>query len=184
MSFLVRRYMASLEHQPLLIKSITAGVVAFGGDALAQTIESPGSWNAPRSIQLGLYGLFVAGPLTHAWYQVLERIAGGGNSLKTALTKAAMDQSMAAPLFTGIFFAVNSLMAQIAESRTVSLVQVHNTLARNWWSTLLVNWTFWPAMMLVGMKYVPLNLRVLYGNVLGVFWGAYLSHTLHEPVAE
>jgi hypothetical protein len=180
MSFIGRRYLILLEKYPLVTKSISAGVIGFWGDVLAQSLHGKMSWNPTRSLQLGIYGLLFAGPLTHVWYNVLERWAGNGTSFKIACIKTLLDQTIAAPIFTCLFFTVNSAMSQLQETHTFSFLLVQENVEKNWWSTLIVNWSVWPACMLIGMRWIPLHMRVLYGNVLGVFWGAYLSRIQHQ----
>jgi protein Mpv17 len=41
--------------------------------------------------------------------------------------------------------------------------------------TLLANYMVWPAAHLINFSLVPLDLRILYVNVIAIFWTVYLS---------
>lgn len=42
-------------------------------------------------------------------------------------------------------------------------------------STLLASYTLWPAVNILTFKYVPCDLRILFANIIGLFWGTYIS---------
>jgi len=37
-----------------------------------------------------------------------------------------------------------------------------------------MNYKVWPLVNILSFKYVPANLRVLFGNIIGIFWTAYV----------
>lgn len=59
-------------------------------------------------MRLGAYGLFLDGPVGHAWYKVLDKYVEPDNprSTKAVLLKTAADQLIWAPVMTCVFFAV------------------------------------------------------------------------------
>eukprot|EP00884_Botryococcus_braunii_P009704 jgi/Botrbrau1/18735/Bobra.0386s0058.1 len=50
------------------------------------------------------------------------------------------------------------------------------------WSLLIANWTVWPLANLVAFAFIPRDLRILYSNVIGVAWCAYMSLSVNPPV--
>jgi Mpv17 / PMP22 family len=42
-------------------------------------------------------------------------------------------------------------------------------------STVAANYVIWPAAHIVSFKYVPSHQRILYNNVIAIFWNCYLS---------
>ncbi|KAI9011295.1 hypothetical protein BC832DRAFT_529522 [Gaertneriomyces semiglobifer] len=173
-----RRYLELLEERPLVTKAVTAGVIGAAGDVLAQRITKPEHqafvWDKQRTVRLGLYGLLVGAPLTHGWYKVLDKRLGAGMDMATSAKKVAADQIFAAAPFTCMFFACNSYMEGL------STKDVKERIERNLWPTLKANWAVWPAFLIFNFRYVPLKLRVLTVNILGLGWGTYLSLVQHR----
>ncbi|KAI9105764.1 hypothetical protein DFS34DRAFT_27878 [Phlyctochytrium arcticum] len=204
-----KRYLVLLEERPLLTKSLSAGAIGVAGDIIAQRIDQPPStvkeelvrnergdvtgsrtrtipgkksWDAQRTLRLGLYGMLLGAPLTHGWYKILDARFGSSMSLSTSLKKVATDQILAAAPFTCLFFVANSAMEGCNRAEIVHRVKT------NVWPTLKANWMIWPAALALNFRFVPLKLRVLVVNILGLGWGTYLSmvqhrHHAHQPTA-
>lgn len=180
-----RRYLDLLETRPLVTKSVSAFVIGGVGDVIAQRINptqehskalqpssdsltsipkpTPGFvWDKERTLRLSLYGLIFAAPLTHGWYKILEGRLGKGMDIKTAAMKVAADQLLAAGPFTFAFFTVNSA------AEGMKWPEIRKKLDDNLWPTLKANWAIWPAALIFNFWLVPLKLRVLVVNVLGL----------------
>ncbi|KAJ3052543.1 hypothetical protein HK097_006074 [Rhizophlyctis rosea] len=194
-----KRYLDLLETRPLPTKAVSAFVIGAAGDVLAQSIDpshphheaptkptaspaessavphKPGfHWDKERTLRLSLYGLIFGAPITHGWYKILDRRLGHGMDLPTALKKVAADQLLAAGPLTAFFFTVNSA----AEGMNVE--QIKQRLEQNMWPTMKANWAIWPAALAFNFWFVPLKLRVLFVNILGLGWGTYLSFVQHQ----
>ena len=65
-------YNAALDTRPLVTKSFTSFFGFIAGDAVAQvaTGEKYDYW---RTARFASYGLVIHGPLSHAWYGVLDK---------------------------------------------------------------------------------------------------------------
>ena len=57
---------------------------------------------------------------------------------------------------------------------------VKTRLEKHYINTLKMNLLVWPAAMLFNFKFIPLEFQVLYSNIIGFFWGMYLSYTIHK----
>ncbi|KAJ3045859.1 hypothetical protein HDV00_006123 [Rhizophlyctis rosea] len=193
-----KRYLDLLETRPLPTKAISAFVIGAVGDVIAQSIDPshphesathPDSssssssskpatrgfhWDKERTLRLSLYGLVFGAPITHGWYKILDRRLGAGMDLSTALKKVAADQTIAAAPLTAFFFAVNSA------AEGLDYNQIKNRLETNLWPTMKANWAIWPAALALNFWLVPLKLRVLVVNILGLGWGTYLSFVQHK----
>ncbi|TPX60727.1 hypothetical protein PhCBS80983_g01629 [Powellomyces hirtus] len=172
-----KRYLELLEEKPLVTKSLSAGAIAVAGDIIAQKVDSSPDhpeWDPKRTARLGLYGTLIAAPLTHGWYKVLDARVGAGMDFATSVKKVTADQILAATPFTALFFVCNSA----AEGCTKA--EIKNRLSNNLWPTLKANWAVWPAALLINFRFVPLKLRLLVVNVLGLGWGTYLSMVQHR----
>ncbi|KXS10767.1 hypothetical protein M427DRAFT_115543 [Gonapodya prolifera JEL478] len=185
-------YLALLSSYPILTKSTTSAILAACGDLLAQVLEN---WNASRSISLGedgrsssrrqcsfpftftfvrtlrlaSYGFFVAAPMSHFWYIILDHLVGHGTDISVALAKVAIDQILMAPFSVNLFFTYQGLLQGWTARR------IRATLARDVWPTLVTSWAVWPIVQMVSFMFVPADLRVLWVNVIGLGWNTYLS---------
>lgn len=86
-----------------------------------------------------------------------------------AITKMVVDQAVMAPFSTVLFFTSMTLM----EGKT--LTDAQQVVADKTWPTLLVNWKIWPVCQVINMYFVPVSLRVLFLNVIGLGYNTILS---------
>ncbi|KAL3907981.1 MAG: hypothetical protein SGPRY_009974, partial [Prymnesium sp.] len=107
-------YNVALVTQPLLTKSITAGVIIGAGDAAAQQIErkrTGENFDLVRYLRWAIFGLILQGPWNHAFYLLLDSALPPTPEPFTLVTlmKVGIDQFIQAPIFTIIilcFFAI------------------------------------------------------------------------------
>lgn len=86
---------------------------------------------------------------------------------RTILARVALDQGVFAPTFIGIFL---SSMAVLEGSSP------QEKLEKNYKPALLTNYMIWPFVQLVNFKFVPLDHRVLFVNLISIGWNCYLSY--------
>jgi hypothetical protein len=48
-----------------------------------------------------------------------------------------------------------------------------------WWSAVQTNWYLWIPAQLINFGLVPMQFRVLFSNVVALFWNTYLSWATH-----
>jgi len=126
------------------------------------------NYDVRRCLRMATFGLVVVGPLCHNWYIILESLIQRAD-LAGAVAKMAIDQSIMAPISTVLFFSSMSLM----EGRT--LTEGRRIVEDKTWPTLLVNWKIWPLAQVINMYFVPVSLRVLFLNVVGLGYNTILS---------
>jgi Mpv17 / PMP22 family len=92
------------------------------------------------------------------------------NSKGTAAvaTKTAADQLIWAPIMTCAFFA----FLKVLEGHPELAIP---TCQAKVLQTVAANYVIWPAAHVVSFKYVPSHQRILYNNVIAIFWNCYLS---------
>jgi hypothetical protein len=56
-----------------------------------------------------------------------------------------------------------------------SATDISNKLRRNYVSTLIANWSVWPAIQFVNFLWVPPHLRILLVNSASIIWNTFLS---------
>lgn len=159
-----------------------------GGDGIQQGIEHHATtpagcsfktyanrfrhnFDSRRLAKMGGYGLFVVGPLMHNWFKVLELLVTQSGPTG-AVMKVCVDQMFMAPLSTALFFTVMGLV----DGNNLS--QIQSKLGKVFWPTLMVNYKIWPAVQFLNFFFVPTSFRLLFVNVVGLGYNAFLSSVM------
>ena len=88
--------------------------------------------------------------------------------MPVVLAKVFLDQTTFSPAYNLFYFYVIGLL----EGR--SLQFIHDKIAREFVLVMMMNYKVWPLVNVLNFKFVPPNLRVLFGNIVGIFWTAYV----------
>lgn len=154
---------------PLVVSSPTEFIATF------EEFVARYNWN--RSMHVAITGLTFTGPLTHTWYNILEGIVARSIPRIPILAvgvvpqlayKMFLDAFLYSPVAIGGYFVWRTELeggsADIWEKLQVVYPQA-----------LVASWSFWPAANIINFTLIPLPFRVLYNNMLSLFWNAYLS---------
>eukprot|EP01111_Echinosteliopsis_oligospora_P002279 TRINITY_DN1333_c0_g1_i1.p1 TRINITY_DN1333_c0_g1~~TRINITY_DN1333_c0_g1_i1.p1 ORF type:complete len:185 (-),score=39.67 TRINITY_DN1333_c0_g1_i1:51-605(-) len=163
-------YVSSLERRPLLTKAATASTLMAVGDGLSQFLEKKPKYDFARTGRMALIGFAMSGPLMHGWYKVLDRLVPGAPTTQNTIKKIAADQLLFTPLSLGAFLT----LLPVLEGKNTE--QVKDRIKSDYKPILLTNWSVWPFVQFVNFKYIPVDQRVLFVTILGIFWNAYLSY--------
>lgn len=167
-----QRYCQSLETNPFVTKACTSLVGFMLGDCLAQKLEGDDLINLARVARLGAYGVLLDGPVGHIWYKWLDgtvdKTFENPKGTAAVAIKTSADQLIWAPVMTAVFFAFLKLLEGTPEL-------IVPTLQTKVIPTVAANYVIWPAAHVISFKYVPSHQRILYNNVIAIFWNAYLS---------
>lgn len=105
-------YTEALSANPLLVKSITAGVILGAADLTGQTIQSaasdePKELDVARFIRFGFFGFILQAPWNHFYYLALDGALPPTVEpwTQTTAVKTVIDQFVQAPVFTVLIFA-------------------------------------------------------------------------------
>ncbi|KAI3394632.1 hypothetical protein diail_2496 [Diaporthe ilicicola] len=167
---MLRWYQAKLAKRPLLTQVVTTAVLFGTGDVVAQqAVEKKGlqKHDLARTGRMVLYGGSVFGPAATTWYKFLANNVNLKSANTTMLARVALDQCVFAPVFIGVFL---SSMAAMEGN------PVGEKLDKNYSTALTSNYMLWPAVQAVNFKFVPLEHRVLFVNVISIGWNCYLSY--------
>jgi hypothetical protein len=168
-------YLAALDADPLPVKMATATFVIGAGDAAAQAIERA-PFDVARLGRWGFFGLVLQAPWNHAWQNILEGWLPSTPSPWTAVTfeKVALDQGLQAPAFTAlVFFFFAALEGDGIQGGVESC-------KKDLGATLLKNWLVFIPATFANLAFVPLELRVLFINVVFFFWVIFLSTLIND----
>jgi hypothetical protein len=143
-------YNEALVSNPLLVKSVTAGVILGAADLAGQSFESiqkGQGWSVSdeayaidwsRAARFAVFGLVLQAPWNHFYYQALDGQIPPTPSepfSQTNIIKIVIDQFIQAPIFTVLIFAFLGAL----EGKNVSAIQ--NQLRKDYKETIFANCT-------------------------------------------
>ncbi|XP_051749148.1 peroxisomal membrane protein 2 [Ctenopharyngodon idella] len=179
-SFLARvlqQYLSLLKKYPIITKSITSGILSALGNLLSQALEyrKNRGENSPKKkinvlgpVHFAIYGLFITGPLSHYFYHLLEVLLP--TTVPYCLIKRLLlERLIFAPAFLLLFYVVMNAL----EGKTITDVQ--NKLKTSYWPAMKMNWKVWTPFQFININYIPVQFRVLFANLVALFWYAYLA---------
>ena len=152
------------------------------GDVVCQCLEQ---WNRDgddgwpridwaRTARMGVTGAVVSGPYAHLQYGVLERLAPGNAG--AAVARKVLMSAAQAPISISLMFA------------SVLMLQGRPDLIREKCSDdLLDTWTagafYWPAVLSLNFRFVPVHRRPLVGALAGSLWNVYSAFQANKGAA-
>ncbi|CAN0107110.1 unnamed protein product, partial [Ectocarpus sp. 13 AM-2016] len=137
----------------------------------------------------GVLGALWIAPIVHYWFDGLEAVfkdkkAVPGASAPSfsmrifkALKMVVLDQAIGAPLVNaGFMFLFTFATALVSGTGGIESGKKASTMVKNGiWGTMLVCWRLWPMANMINFLFVPVKLRVLFMNFVGLGWNIYLS---------
>lgn len=172
---LLHQYLHLLKRFPILTKSVTSGILSGLGNVLSQVLEqrSKGqsilkNLNFGGPTRFGVFGLFFTGPLSHYFYLYLDKLIPS-NVPYSQIKRLLLDRLMFAPAFLALFFTVITLL----EGKKLKALK--EKMQTGYWIALKMNWKVWTIFQYINLNYVPAQFRVLFANLVALFWYAYLA---------
>mmetsp|Transcript_24472 Transcript_24472/g.66785 ORF Transcript_24472/g.66785 Transcript_24472/m.66785 type:complete len:199 (+) Transcript_24472:2136-2732(+) len=164
-----QRYLVNLNKHPLRTKALTSACVAGLSDAIAQSSSNNKGWLWRRTGAIMLYGLIWGGPGGHYWQKFMEILFKGKADFVTVLKKVAFDQVTFGPLCNIMFMSFATLVLE-----RKSLQFLGQKVRRDYPTVQLNGWKVWPLAALINYGFVPVQFRVLFANVVALFWSIFL----------
>lgn len=153
------------------MQAITASLIALASDLIAQRLGAPGrarvNWR--RSLSIALYGLIWTGPSNHYWQLFLERLFPTKNDPLRPAKKVAFEQLTFGPLNTIVFMVYISMIVEGRSWNATSL-----KIRADYPNVQLNGWRLWPLTQFINQSFVPLDLRVLWSNMVALLWTTYM----------
>lgn len=197
MNELWNSYLDALESNPLLVKSITAGVILGAADLSGQAIQQAtsakeiaatedmmtstvggggGGVDIARFVRFAFFGFILQAPWNHFYYLLLDGALPPTVDPFTSTTfiKVLIDQFIQAPIFTVLIFGFLGVL----EGK--SLDAIKDQLDDDYVDTMVANWKLWVPATVVNIAFCPPILRVLFLNVVFFFWSIFLSLKLNK----
>ncbi|KTF97655.1 hypothetical protein cypCar_00039112 [Cyprinus carpio] len=108
------------------------------------------------------------GPVSHYIYHLLEVLLP--NTVPYCLIKRLLlERLIFAPAFLLLFYVIMNAL----EGKT--LADLQNKIKTSYWPAMKMNWKVWTPIQFININYVPVQFRVLFANLVALFWYAYLS---------
>ena len=174
-------YKGALKTNPLLTKSVTSSGIMTISDAICQQLtkeveeESKDPAKKPnidyrRMLEVAFTGLTWSGPISHFWYGTLEKIVKIQDPILGLFARIILDAIIFSPVtITGYFTWRSILEGSGVDGMKTKLER------KRFVTTVLGAWKFWPLANIINFSMVPVAYRVLYSNVLSLFWTGYLT---------
>ena len=125
--------------------------------------------NWRRTLSIALYGLIWTGPSNHYWQLLLERLFPKRDDPLRPAKKVLFDQLTYGPL-NNIMFMI--YISMIVEGRSWNATR---TKIRADYPNVQINgWRLWPAAQFINQSFVPLELRVLWSNMVSLLWTTFM----------
>ncbi|XP_033474638.1 peroxisomal membrane protein 2 [Epinephelus lanceolatus] len=174
---LLQQYLLLLKKYPILTKSVTSGILSALGNLLSQTLEARkkakngaavSEIDTTGAARYAIYGLFITGPVSHYFYQLMEVWIPTTDPL-CIVKRLLLDRLFFAPGFLLLFyFVMNVLEAKGWRDFEMKMKQ-------SYWTALKMNWKVWTPFQFININFVPVQFRVLFANMVALFWYAYLA---------
>lgn len=164
---LLGSYFEQLFNHPVRTKAITSCVIATSANYCSQKIAGTKKVNTDTLVAYGLFGLIFTGPLSHLFYQWLERIT---NDLRfKQLLMLLGERAIFAPAITALsLYFITRFEGKGHEDGVSNLNDLYKMIVVN-------NWKYLTLPVLINFRFVPPMLRVLVANIIGFCWIVFLS---------
>nr|XP_020450067.1 peroxisomal membrane protein 2 [Monopterus albus] len=174
---LLQQYLILLKKYPILTKSVTSGILSALGNLLSQILEARKNArnggpvteiDTAGAARYAIYGLFITGPLSHYFYQLME-VWMPTTDHYCIVKRLLLDRLIFAPAFLLLFYFVMNILEAKGREDFVKKMR------RSYWTALKMNWKVWTPFQFINVNFVPVQFRVLFANMIALFWYAYLA---------
>uniref|UniRef100_UPI0037E939E7 peroxisomal membrane protein 2 n=1 Tax=Semicossyphus pulcher TaxID=241346 RepID=UPI0037E939E7 len=174
---LLQQYLFLLKKYPILTKSVTSGILSALGNLLSQILEARkkakngapvNELDAAGAARYAIYGLFITGPVSHYFYQLMEVWMPTTDPL-CIVKRLLLDRLIFAPGFLLLFYFVMNIL------EAKGWGDFEKKMRGSYWTALKMNWKVWTPFQFININFVPVQFRVLFANMVALFWYAYLA---------
>ncbi|KAL6114218.1 pxmp2 [Pungitius sinensis] len=174
---LLQQYLVLLKKNPILTKSVTSGILTALGNLLSQILEARKKANNGALVnqidpagaaRYAIYGLVITGPVSHYFYQLMEVWLPSTDRL-CIVKRLLLDRLVFAPGFLLIFYFVMNIL------EAKGWKDFEKKMRGSYFTALKMNWKVWTPFQFININFVPVQFRVLFANVVALFWYAYLA---------
>lgn len=186
-------YTNLLNQHPYPTKIISSGIVGGLGDILIQFVQknkSKKAFDFRRLLVFSTVAALYIAPVIHIWFDWLDKLPflSGLSNVNKAGVMMLLDQTIGAYVINLFFF--------VAFETAQRLYPPYGTNSKSWfqsckdsctsnmWITLVANWKCWPIINFVNFLLIPAEYRVLFSNIISVFWNMFLSGVANRDLTD
>ncbi|XP_068559678.1 LOW QUALITY PROTEIN: peroxisomal membrane protein 2-like, partial [Cebidichthys violaceus] len=154
-----------------------SGILTALGNLLSQileakkkrpTMEPVDQIDPAGAARYAIYGLVITGPVSHYFYQLMEVWMPSTDPL-CIVKRLLLDRLVFAPAFLLIFYFVMNIL------EAKGWRDFEKKMRGSYWTALKMNWKVWTPFQFININFVPVQFRVLFANMVALFWYAYLA---------
>jgi len=170
----LQQYAKLLREKPILTKSCTSACTGALGNILAQLLLMRSSAGNKNHIELypvlcyAATGFILVGPAMHHYYKLLEEVVPHYARRCTA-KRMLIDRLMYTPAFLFVYLFFLCTLEGCTPEVALKKIKIV------YWIVYTANLKFLTLLQYINLNYVPQQYRVLFGNVVSVFWSCYIA---------
>ncbi|CDF36743.1 unnamed protein product [Chondrus crispus] len=174
----LRLYQRQLHLHPLLSRAITAGVIFFIADFLAQVLNrranpKPPAFSFTRLLRYTVYGLIAMGPFLYLWYALMNEY-GPEDDISGSLIKCIFEQITLEPICISMYIIYDGFVCRRGWS------PVRKALDAQFFPLWFKNAVFWLPANFANYYIGTPDLRVVFANLCSLFWNIYFSSKVNK----
>ncbi|CAH2096966.1 unnamed protein product [Euphydryas editha] len=123
----------------------------------------------PRACRFGIFGTFFMAPVFYSWMKYTGKFFKRKN-LRTAVTRAVIEQVTYSPLAMAYFFFGMSVLEMKPLKTCV------NEVKEKFWPTYKVGVVFWPTAQTINFYFVSEKNRIVFVSVASFVWTIFMAH--------
>jgi len=167
-------YIKVLSESPIETKAVTSATVYTIGDIIAQQTEGTkiGELDRLRTLRSLLAGFIGHGPMSHIWYNFSENIFESylhWTAWWSFFPKVVLDQAMWSPLWNNTYIILLGLM------KRESVETMWDDVKRTTIPLIVSGLKLWPLAHCVTYGLIPVENRLLWVDVVEIFWVTILA---------
>ncbi|XP_032675733.1 mpv17-like protein [Odontomachus brunneus] len=153
---------------------IVRGMVSYAaiwpaGCLLQQKITGKKEFDYGEAVRFSLYGSLYVAPTLYCWIRFASYL-WPKNDLKSAITKALVEQVTYSPAAMCSFFFGMNLLELKPVSECIEEVKI------KFWPTYKVAICIWPILQTINFGLIPERNRVIYVSVCSLIWTTFLAY--------
>ncbi|KAI8885910.1 hypothetical protein K501DRAFT_322184 [Backusella circina FSU 941] len=170
-------YLSQLAAAPLQTKACTSGVLSGLQELTAQKVS--GQKLDKRILKMAAYGLLVAGPLNHYWYELMNKVFAGKTGTKVKIGQLLFQNFIISPFMNSVFTTAMAMMAGITSPAALK-ANLKNRLL----SMQKVSWVTSPLSMIFAQNFLPVHTWVPFFNIVIFCVGTYLNTMMKRKLMQ
>ena len=147
--------------------ALTSGSLYLAGDLINQKlIKKQENVNWRQSLRFALVGATLHGPYFFFGFKGLDRVFGTSKLIKTVLLKSISGQLFVFPPFVCMMLGYNALLDDKDPFSAIS---------KSFLPIFLNGFYCWPMANVITFKFIPVEKRIIWINLVGIVWNSYLA---------